>query len=437
MCRSLLFSCSSIFILICGLVSCKKEKSDPPQITFFSPPVSAAYANGDTIHVTASVHDDEGISKLTCSLVNSSFTPVLPVKSFTAGLTDYQVDFLYVINNVEIPTGNYNLLIFAADGETDVREYRSVYISELPRNLVSVFISCNQGGGTNVYKADTGGSPVQFVSLAGDFTGAAVNTRHEQLYIAGGYSGDLNAINTTTAGISWKEPNCASGGTPCFWGLSSDKNKIYVSCHDEKIIGYNEAKVQQFFAATDQGSFPTLTLPLETKLLAIEKFIFGGALNLIIYNNPGGIPLKVSPVSIDVKAMIRKNSNEVYIIGNENGYTKIFICDLQNGVLTMRYQEPGMLTADAAAVDEYHLVLATDAGLIEYDYNSNSNVPLVSGMDVQCISYEDAGNEIYAARGNEVFIYGYQLHNLIQTGHFQLSDSVRSVDFLYNREKFD
>jgi hypothetical protein len=431
---------SGIKILLCLAMifhSCKKEKSDPPVITFELPLSWSSYKVFDTIYVSGKVHDDKEITKLTCTLTGQNNVPVLPVQVIPAYVADKVISIEYIIDNKEIPSGNYRLVIFASDGESDVRAYKDVTIQEMPRALLHYYIAASAvSTSTNIYRSDSMSAPVLLMTVAGDFSGATAVTNNEQFYTAGKFTGNLTAIGEKSGAIAWTLPNCAVSGNPCFTGISSDKALVYVSYFDGKIIGYNSVKNQQFTALTDQNSYPTLTLATENRLLALEKFIQGGA-NLVIFNNPGGNPLFVIPVLMDVKAMISRNSNEVYIIGNQASSGRIYVCDIHTGIMTLRQQLSGIVISDAAGINEDYIVLAGNSGIVEYDYNSNSLVPLDQASNAAIVKFEDAGSEIYAASSNHLVIYGYQLHTLIQLNSFQLPDSILSIDFIYNRNKFD
>jgi hypothetical protein len=147
------------------------------------------------------------------------------------------------------------------------------------------------------------------------------------------------------------------------------------------------------------------------------------------------VSLFVLPVTIDVRKILGKNENNIYLMGNENGAAKIYIFDLSANQLFLR-QSDSFIIYDATEINEYYLILATSSGLVEYDYNSNNTVPLISSSSAEIINYDDVENQVYAGEGKTVFVYGYQLHNLLPLNNYQIADSVRSINFLYNRENF-
>lgn len=419
-------------------MSCHKDKSAPPQIEIILPLSTASYSFGDTIHVVAKVYDDISITKLTCYLGNSFNAPVLPVAEFNSNQTHYTIDFFYVISNKEIQTGVYRLIVFASDEESDTRAFRTIMVNELPRELKNVFISgFHTGNFTTIYKTDSGNNPVLVSTNTGDFIGAGILNRYELFITSGKFNGSLNAFQISNMAPEWSIPNLANGGFPYFTSLCFDKEIIYAGYQEGKIIGYNYLKNQQFFAETDINSYPVKMLSYENRLVVVEDFIFGGGKNLIIYNNPGGAILKVTPLNMNVTCMLGKNSTEFYILGNENGKGKISVCDLSSGIISLRQSLASDSILDATRINEYFLILSTSSGLVEFDYNNNNLVPLLTGNAKNKVKYEPVNNEVYVTDNHLLNIYGYQLHNLILLNSFALPDSILSVDFFYNRESFE
>jgi len=424
--------------LTCTLNSCKKDKSAAPVIEIFMPAAGGIYHYGDTIHVKAHVHDERQITKLTCVLANGNNVPFLPVTSFSTGGSQHTIDFKYVISNKLIPSGEYRLVIFASDGETDVRGYRGLTVIEMPRELWKIYLAASDNNiTTSIYRTDSLLNPGFLVSFPGDFSGSAAMTSSGMFFSAGKHTGHFYALNAATEAVEWSFANCAASGFPCYTAIDSDRERVYAGYADGRITGYDKNGIQQFSAITNQGSYPVILLNLENKLVAVEKPVTGGNGNIIVYSKPAGAPLFVLPAMMKIAAIERRNQDEVYVIGNDNGTAHIFLCELPSGNLSLRQQLPQTEIYDAAPINEYYMVLATSSGLMEFDYNSNSLVPLVPGSQAVMVKYDDAGNEIYAVSGKEFFVYGYQLHTLILLNSYSLPDTIRSMEFLYNRDKFE
>ena len=430
---------SFFLLLTMTLASCRKEPGSPPVITVSAPVKGGLYQVGDTIQVEAVVEDDEAVSKLSCSLVNSMNVPVLPVISLKTGSRSVLVSFPYPVDNPEIPTGDYSLLIFASDGESDARAYVPLFIQEMPRKLKGIYVTTSGGTGqTSLFTLDSGLTAGIIQNFPGDFLSAAINTHQQRLYLSGHYSGHLQALNTENNSPAWSMPNLATGGSPYFTSLGIDRDLVLTGLADGTIRGYSPLQVQGFFTLTDAGSFPVFLFPQPemNRLFVMEEFIFGGGRNLVTYSYPYGSVLSVWPTTLDLKAMFRKSSHEVYLLGNEAGSGKVYVYDLTQGMPFLRHSFTGNPLIDAVMPDESHLLISTSQGIYEYDNNSNNPWPLVTGKIFQSLAYDDAGYELYAATGNTVYIYGYQLHQLIPLQQPAFPDSVLSIDLLHNREVF-
>lgn len=427
------------FILIVPLIiSCRKEKSDAPEIVIYQPFSGRSYQIYDTIHVMAKVYDDNNINKLTGSLVNFSKTPVLPIQSLPVNQSDYTISFNLVLGNTEIPSGNYHVMIFASDGETETRVYVPVYINELPRELTRVYIAATDNDNSiKVFKRDSSEQPDLVITVPGDFIGSSISTRHHLFGLAGRSTGHFTAIHTESHAVQWTIPNFAIGGAPYFTGIGHDNVMSYISRYDGTIRGYNHTGNQQFFTLTDLNTYPGDALPVEDRLLVIETNIISGAQNVVIFNNPGGQTLLKIPINYHIESMIAKNNNEVYLTTNKNGTGQVLILDLTSGLTDTRLTLSTMHIMEAVKINEEMLIISTPDGLYEFSNSSNNLTPLVNNGNSQIMNYEETKNELYVAKGKSVVIYGYTLHNLMPLDTLLLSDSVRTIDFLYNREKFD
>jgi hypothetical protein len=227
-----------IFIPV-AFLSCHKEKASTPVIELFSP-ASGNYTVGDSIHVKVHVYDEVSITGLTCSLINSDNAPVLPVQTLISGKNEISIDILYPIDNIEIQSGFYNLMVFATNGKSDSRKFAGVYVNELPRKLKRIyFVGSNNNTSFNIYSVDSNEAPLLRMNLPGDFAGAAISSRHEQLYVTGNFTGNFSAINTKNNSVAWSISNQAVGGAPYFTSISSDQDFTYIGYYDRKINGYN------------------------------------------------------------------------------------------------------------------------------------------------------------------------------------------------------
>lgn len=61
-----------LMMVMLGVVSCKKKDEEGPAITFNSPVSTQTLVNGETMSISVSVSDNEGLHMATVSLINTS-----------------------------------------------------------------------------------------------------------------------------------------------------------------------------------------------------------------------------------------------------------------------------------------------------------------------------------------------------------------------------
>jgi hypothetical protein len=62
----------SLALVALALVACKKEDGEPPVISISQPLATASFSVGDTLSISGTVTDDEGLHEVFVNLVNTS-----------------------------------------------------------------------------------------------------------------------------------------------------------------------------------------------------------------------------------------------------------------------------------------------------------------------------------------------------------------------------
>jgi len=421
-----------IIIDIILFSSCKKDNS-PPVININSPLQDQYFSVGDTIHVVATVFDDEEIKSVTIRLLNSNYNNVGHDEPITVSGNHRLINTQYVIDNQYLFSGNYFLTIVASDGQQVTNSYITIHIEEIPKIRKGIYLlSAPNNFGFDISKIDSFYQPVPQIHVNGDFASSAINSLHHQLYTAGSVTGDFNAFDLNNNTTAWSLPS-TSFPVPTFKNLFYKDNRIYVSYYDGHVKGYDYLGSTKF-EIEQQGFFIPDIMYHDDQYFFTEIYYPSSHLNKIgVYFLVTGSPRQESLLDIDLRNMYSLDANRLLLFGNDTsaGQGKIELYNINgNGSTTIHTIPTGVLYQVVQVSNDEYLIGHSN-GIYIYHYSMNSLTPFITGLPVYSIEYDDLNQEIFAASGNQVVVYNSITANQEYT--IAPVDSVLAVHVLYNK----
>ena len=118
--KKLLFLFLSLSVV---LLSCNKKDEISPNIQITSPNEYSNHDVLDTLAVVGTISDNEQLEYVKLSLLNENNVTVASVITLFPETKEYSLNHEFIIDNILLESGDYNLLVTASDGENETREY--------------------------------------------------------------------------------------------------------------------------------------------------------------------------------------------------------------------------------------------------------------------------------------------------------------------------
>jgi hypothetical protein len=194
------------FLLMPALLfsACKKEESDssPPVIEIVEPGHLTFYFSVDTIIIKALITDDQEIKRVSARLINDqstvfgSFTEMYPMTS------SYEYNSVLELDRPDMTSGTYFIEFSASDGENEKKTFREVFITEVPLELKTKYVSSGGMNNQDVSEFSTEGLDLQY-GQAGDINALYTNSLKDQLIVVSGTGGQVKAFEYPDFDLKW------------------------------------------------------------------------------------------------------------------------------------------------------------------------------------------------------------------------------------------
>ena len=421
-----------VFLLAGVLVlSCKKKANNEATITFLHPSSGDIFMPGDTIHMEVIVKDDNKLASLTIKLLNAAYTPVDHQESIPMNATTYQFTFAYVIENNYLESGNYFLTISTTDGDNDINEYLPIVINGIPKTVKAVYALTQQdSANVNLNQIDSTGQLLFQFSIQGDYSGSVINSRYNQLNIAGNYSGAYNQFDLPSYSNVFSEP-AYNGTSPSFQGLTFAHALTFLSYYDGRIKAFDQEGHTQFNAAQPVYYRPA-ALCVNDKYVFVEAYYPGpGVTRIVVLNYPSGTAKQEYTLDIDIVSMLSRDDNDVIVFGNDGVDGKIYLYHVTSNNTNDFHTLYSNTVYSAIAIDSDRYALATSDGLYSYQVSSNNLVPVDAAVPVYSMEYNDVNGILYVNAGRKIKQYAFPdpaVLNVVTS-----ADSILDLRVLYNK----
>lgn len=398
-------------IVLCVLLfSCGEKDELPPEVQFIAPLENASFAVFDTISLGLTAVDDETVEWVSVKLVDLNMIAVTP-SSFLArqGNGNGWTGEL-IIEDKQLPSGDYILLATAFDGANEKRVFRTTRVSALPKKRRAVFVA-----GERVYRIDSSFQLIQpFLDPQQDILSICVNSDLDRLTLVGEYSTGISTHATAGGATIWQDEVFPVAQTPRYRSLACSENEIYVSLYDREIRAYTSAGTLMLNMQT--GDHRPALIGLTEGFVLVETELVGTSQRFLdVFNRQTRALLNRLPLDMDVVSICRLSETVVFLFGNDDGQAVVWRYDIStNGYWEPRELPDGSIFK-AVSMDGQRFALAHENGLYAYTYSPNYLNSIRPGVLYADLAYDVDRNTLVAATGNtveELTTDGTVLHTL-------------------------
>lgn len=419
---------------IATLPSCKKETPNAvPEITVTSPAEGAQFNVFDTIRVTFATKDKEGLAQYSVVLCNNLLVPVQQAVNSALTGNAANVDFLYVIDNVQLADGDYYLLFAVQDDGGNIEKvYRHIYITSLPQVRRGFYlVGLPNSNLVNLTRVDSAWNITSGGSFTGDYSASCINNHWQQFYICGKQTGPFYAVDITNGGIAWQRNPLPSPGD--FYTHAACMNDyVYISYRDDAVQGFDRTGALRFGTNITNGFYPIKTLFFGNRLYAEQKDPGGPSRKLVMYNGSTGTGMQETLLTGEVVGLFEKDASNIYVVSNTGSQGKLQIYDVTANGLWEPITLPAGKVLDAAAVDNNTLLISMDNGTVyKFTYSPLGLLTTLSGVTAHHLRFDPLQSEIITSTQNQLRVFDYGTGTPEQT--VAVADSIAGFEVWYNR----
>ncbi|MCK4677691.1 MAG: hypothetical protein KAT48_06125, partial [Bacteroidales bacterium] len=401
-----------------------------PVIEVLSPSQNQVFQIPAEIHVIAQIEDDHNIEYVKVSLLNDSYNPVLADIIFYPANRSFSLDLKYPVDDILLENGDYLLQIKAYDGINTARSFINLYLDEVPKKLEKIIGIVANGDQVLVRSIDSL-SISTLIELPDDYAASALNSKFQQLYIAGRSIINLQAFDLTTQTISWEEepmiqlpfhhPRC----------LSIDDKLLFVSFQKGIIRAYDHLGLIKFDTPITNVAEPARIHRHEDLVIADLKEKSGHRRFIMTYYFASGDRKDSLLSNVEVVEFISKSSDFVYVIGNQSSDGYFGIYDVLKNKLSALCDFQGGIIFSTTVIDEDNFLIGSESGVYWYNGSNNSLAQWLPGVLGFVIRFDELSYQVFISTGTDIAIYNFPNGNL--SHNMPAGDSIINLHLLYNK----
>lgn len=407
---SCLFSLGVLpILLLLGYTSCRKVSNyQAPIITLLSPAQGAIYQVNDTIHLSFILQDDNSISTLSISLsATDGYTATVPLVFDNPEKGD-TLAVEYVIEDSNLESGPYDIHLQAFDGTNITNHFTRIQVIALPLEFrYPVLITQPGSNQVAAFALRDSSNWESLIYLQGDYSGSALYSARQLLYIAGRSQTDVSAFNLLKKEIVWSLPAKQNAQNRWFEAISFSGSLLYVSYYDGYIKGVDRFGNVSFTTESISPYSPEHTLRVKDHLLSyLEDYRTGkGAIG--IFSVPGGNLLRmIAPVQ-KLSSLNLLNNQQLLLFGNEAGKGIIQQLAFESGLpVTVKTIQNDSISM-VAQMDAENFLISGNKGVYWYNERMNSITEFIMGLSNTRLACEPVNSRVYVGSGNHLKVYTF------------------------------
>lgn len=413
--------------------SCSKDKDEQKPIVTITSPVYMQSINGfDTIIVRGTVTDNVNIKSISISLKDNNNIPALSTIYLNPNVTNFEVNELFIFDDVHLASGIYYFDIKASDGENITSEYVEVSVSGVPITRDGIFIFDNVSNNTSIYKLDNNYNASFFTMLYGDFLGGAANSYFQQVISVGSATGKATALDASFADELWSLSLVNSPPTPYFTNVFFNDKTIYLGYRNGDVKGFGSNGVPNFSAKSTSGYYAESGFIHGDYMVTEQVSIAFNQVSLGMYWLASGALYQQLLINENICGMFSFNSNEIVLLTNDasnNGKLSFFNISA-SGINSPFSIGTGKIDACEEVGNGIYLFARNGDIRLVNVHNFTTQLYLL-GVNANQIKYDEFTNELFVVSGNTLTVYDYSSRVVI--GTYTHENPILDVEFLYNK----
>jgi hypothetical protein len=395
-------------ILVNLLFACKKEKKDDqaPLITISSPTENQLFHVNEEVHVTGTISDASSLVRASITLLNEQGVAVHSTLPIDIAANEVTLNASYLLDEIHLETGNYQLCVFASDGKNDGYAYVNIHIIGVPKTLKKVFVaSLPNSSQTTISIIDTASNTlVPELHFSGDHLDLAVDSYFQELAHCGSFTGNFSSVTVDNTKPIINIPCVPSSSVPYFTGFYSKNNQYYVSFYNEQLRGYDHTGNIIYNASALPGYRAKHICINDQHLIAEEQHKLNKDQKLVCYYPTGSVE-KSCNLSQDVIAFCEKDDTHVMVFGNNAGQGIIQQYDRVSNNLWNPYPSAltnGAITCALKLDSDTYLLGLSNGAIYKYVYSASSITPYLTGYTAIQLVMDELNAVLYIIEKNRI-----------------------------------
>ena len=426
--KKLLFLFLSLSVV---LLSCKKKDEVSPYIQITSPNEYSNHDVLDTLAVVGTISDNEQLEYVKLSLLNEDNITVASVVTLFPETKEYSLNHEFIIDNILLESGEYNLLVTASDGENETREYIEITLNEAVTELTGIlFVEMPSSNSVEIKKIKPDLSVQQVAFAAGDFSSAAASSKNQAFYMAGSETGSLRAFEMLNNAELWSVQANPLSGAPYFSDVFEDDGTLYVSFFEGIIKAFDKnGTVKQQIDVSGYNCFKVWKT--DNLIFSEQQQIGTSDRRLVLYDASTAVEVQSVQMDMEIVAFCKRNDDNIFVFGNSGtqGFMKNYVIS-DNDFWEPHPLETGKVLS-AERIDDNTFLIGQENAVSKYTYNPNSLTEYLPAVSASFIKYERLNNLVVLAQANVVRFYDYSNASLVNTVNG--SSEIKSLSLLYNK----
>ncbi|MFI5203357.1 MAG: hypothetical protein ACHQF2_02585, partial [Flavobacteriales bacterium] len=398
----LVFLTGSIF-----MVSCKKnDDTKSPSITITSPLQLSTHDVFDVITVKADLSDDKNIKSADVRILDPSGNNAVPAWHIEINSASYHLEHSFNLNDIHLPNGQYSIRVEAYDGTNRKTAFREINVNEIPRALKRIMVT--RRNGSMVYLDSLGGSQINnFFSTPGDYSGAAVSSWWQQIYLQGSSASSLTAYQVNDMYPIWNYAAQPNGSLPFFNRLLvvPASTLVYSSDGYGYLKGYNKAGTMSENVLSPGGRLPWNTVECGPYIIIEHRDPISGNHLLNVHYKGSGSVLHGQPSSIQWEKLEVRGTDQIIAAGNIGTQGELRVYAVSTNVIFEPVNIPAGQVYDMVKIDDESYLISHASGILRYTYSNSSLVNITSGNMAQCMAYDQTLGLVVTGEGNMLNAY--------------------------------
>lgn len=413
-------------------VSCKKDDTKPPTIIITSPAQFSTHDVFDHITITADVSDDKKIESVSVRIIDPSGNNATPAWNAAVNAGYYHIDHTFHLNDIHLVQGQYSIRVEAYDGTNRKTSFREINVNEIPRAIKRIMLT--RSNGSMVYIDSVAGSQINnFFTTAGDYSGAAVSSWWQQLYLQGKSTSALTAYQVQDMYPLWYYAALPNGSLPFYNRLlfAHASTLVYSSDGYGRIKAYNKAGTIIENILSPGGRLPCNVVECGSYLVIEHRDPVSANHLLSVHFKGSGMIMQSTPVAMLWEKIETKGTDKVVLAGNTGAQGELRVYTISSNVIFEPVNIPAGKVFDMVKIDDDNYLIAHATGILRYTYSNSSLVNITTGNPAQCMVYDETLGVVVCGEGSSLNAY----HPITGASSFSYTatDSIRDILLLFNK----